>query len=52
MPNRLRKRCGYRGCPNTTTERYCAEHLRLIRRESDRCRGSTQSAATTATGNA
>jgi 5-methylcytosine-specific restriction protein A len=41
MPNRLRKRCGFRGCPNTTTERYCAEHLRLIRRESDRRRGST-----------
>ena len=41
MPNRLRKHCGFRGCPHTTTERYYAEHLRLMRRVSDRRRGST-----------
>jgi len=41
MPAKLKKRCGYRGCPNVTTERYCDEHLRLMRRESDRRRGST-----------
>ena len=22
MPAKLKKRCGYRGCPNVTTERY------------------------------
>ncbi len=42
MPNRLRKRCGFRGCPNLTTERYCAEHLRLARAISDRKRGTTK----------
>jgi len=41
MPARLKKRCGYRGCPNTTTECYCDEHLRLMRREVDRRRGTT-----------
>ena len=41
MPNRLKKRCGYRGCPNTTTDRYCPEHLPLARRFTDRARGTT-----------
>jgi 5-methylcytosine-specific restriction protein A len=42
MPSRLKKRCGFRGCRNTTTERYCPEHLPLARRAVDARRGSTQ----------
>jgi 5-methylcytosine-specific restriction protein A len=42
MPNRLKKRCGHRGCPNTTTERFCPEHLPLARKMIDERRGSTK----------
>ena len=35
-------RCGFRGCPNLTTERYCPEHQRLARAISDRKRGTTK----------
>jgi len=41
MPNRLLKRCAFRGCPNTTRQRYCDEHLPLARKVWDRKRGST-----------
>ena len=41
MPEALKKRCGYRGCPNTTRGRYCDEHLPQARQYYDRRRGST-----------
>ena len=41
MPNRIKKRCGFRGCPNTTSDRYCPEHLPLARRGADERRGTT-----------
>ena len=41
MPDRLKTRCGFRGCPNTTRNRYCEEHLPLARKVWDRKRGST-----------
>ena len=40
MPDLLKKRCGVRGCPNTTRNRYCDEHAPLARRFYDRKRGS------------
>jgi 5-methylcytosine-specific restriction enzyme A len=42
MPQALKKRCGYRGCPNTTRERYCDEHAPLARQFYDRRRGTTK----------
>lgn len=42
MPSRLRKRCGFQGCPNLTLERYCPEHQRQARAISDRKRGTTK----------
>jgi len=41
MPNVLLKRCGFRGCPRTTRQRYCDEHAPLARRFYDRKRGTT-----------
>ena len=41
MPDLLKKRCGFRGCPNTTRQRYCDEHAALATRMYDRNRGST-----------
>jgi 5-methylcytosine-specific restriction protein A len=41
MPYALKKRCGYRGCPNLTRGRYCEEHLPQARQFYDRRRGST-----------
>jgi 5-methylcytosine-specific restriction enzyme A len=41
VPSALKKRCGYRGCPHLTRERYCEEHLPLARKFYDRRRGST-----------
>jgi 5-methylcytosine-specific restriction protein A len=41
MPDLLKKRCGVRGCPNTTRHRYCDEHAPLARRFYDRRRGSS-----------
>ena len=41
MPDLLKKRCGYRGCPNTTRKRYCDQHAALATRMYDRNRGST-----------
>jgi 5-methylcytosine-specific restriction enzyme A len=41
MPNSLKKRCGYPGCPATTRARYCDEHLPLARKVWDRKRGTT-----------
>ena len=40
MPNRLKTRCGYHGCPRTTRNRFCDEHAPLARRVQDRKRGS------------
>jgi len=42
VPSALKKRCGYRGCPNLTRERYCEEHLPFARQVCDRRRGSTK----------
>jgi 5-methylcytosine-specific restriction protein A len=42
MPSALKKRCGFRGCPNLTRGRYCDEHLPLARRFYDQRRGSTK----------
>ena len=41
MPLRLKTRCAVRGCPNTTRQRYCDEHLPLARKVWDRSRGTT-----------
>ena len=41
MPNLLKKRCAFRGCPRTTRHRFCDEHLPLARKVWDRQRGST-----------
>jgi 5-methylcytosine-specific restriction enzyme A len=41
MPLAIPKRCGFRGCPNTTRQRYCEEHLPLARQFYDRRRGSS-----------
>jgi len=41
MPDLLKKRCGFRGCPKTTRQRYCEEHAALATRMYDRSRGST-----------
>jgi len=41
VPDALKKRCGFRGCPRTTRERYCDEHAPLARRFYDRQRGSS-----------
>jgi len=41
MPDLLKKRCGFRGCPNTTRARYCDEHVPLARKFYDRQRGTT-----------
>jgi 5-methylcytosine-specific restriction enzyme A len=41
MPDLLKKRCGFRGCPRTTRQRYCEEHAPLARRFYDRQRGSS-----------
>ena len=41
MPLRLKKRCAFHGCPNTTRQRYCEEHLPLARKVWDRKRGTT-----------
>jgi 5-methylcytosine-specific restriction enzyme A len=42
LPLAIPKRCGFRGCPNTTRERYCDEHLPLARQYYDRRRGTTK----------
>jgi 5-methylcytosine-specific restriction enzyme A len=39
MPRRLKTRCGVRGCPRTTYERYCDEHKALAQRVYDERRG-------------
>ena len=41
MPDRMMKRCGCRGCPNTTRDRYCAEHAPWAAKYYDQRRGST-----------
>jgi 5-methylcytosine-specific restriction enzyme A len=41
VPSALTKRCGFRGCPRTTRQRYCDEHAPLARRFYDRQRGSS-----------
>jgi 5-methylcytosine-specific restriction protein A len=41
MPSVLKKRCAFRGCPKTTRQRYCDEHLPLARKVWDRSRGTT-----------
>jgi 5-methylcytosine-specific restriction enzyme A len=41
MPDLLKKRCGFRGCPKTTRDRYCDKHAPLARRFYDRRRGSS-----------
>jgi len=41
VPDLLKKRCGFRGCPKTTRQRYCDEHAALAARMYDRNRGST-----------
>jgi 5-methylcytosine-specific restriction enzyme A len=41
VPDLLKKRCGFRGCSNTTRKRYCDEHAALATRMYDRNRGST-----------
>src|SRR5688572_9230932 len=41
MPLAIPKRCGFRGCPKTTRQRYCDEHLPLARQFYDRRRGSS-----------
>jgi len=30
MPSKPKKICSYPGCPNVTTERYCAEHKKSM----------------------
>ncbi len=35
MPNLLKKRCAFRGCPNRTRSRYCDKHLPLSRQVYD-----------------
>ena len=42
MPMQLKKRCAVRGCPRTTRNRYCDEHLPLARKLYDRNRGTTK----------
>ena len=42
MPMQLKKRCGYPGCPRTTRQRYCDEHLPIARRYYDARRGTTK----------
>jgi 5-methylcytosine-specific restriction protein A len=42
MPMQPKKRCGYPGCPRTTRQRYCDEHLPIARRFYDRRRGTTK----------
>jgi 5-methylcytosine-specific restriction enzyme A len=42
MPMQLKKRCGYPGCPRTTRQRYCDEHLPAARRFYDARRGTTK----------
>ena len=41
MPQALLKRCGYRGCPNTTCKRYCDQHAPLAAKLFDNRRGTT-----------
>jgi len=41
MPRALLKRCAFRGCPNTTRQRFCEEHAPIARRYYDQRRGST-----------
>jgi 5-methylcytosine-specific restriction enzyme A len=41
VPDLLKKRCGYPGCPGTTRDRYCDEHRPLARRFYDRKRDTT-----------
>jgi 5-methylcytosine-specific restriction protein A len=41
MPLQLKRRCAFHGCPNTTRQRYCDEHLALARKFADRKRGTT-----------
>ena len=40
MPNRMLKRCGIRGCANTTRDRYCEEHAAFAMKLTDRRRKS------------
>jgi len=42
MPSQLKKRCSFRGCPNTTRKRYCDEHVPIARRYFDVRRGTTK----------
>src|SRR5688572_30687082 len=42
MPMQPKKRCGYPGCPRTTRQRYCDDHLPIARRFYDRKRGTTK----------
>ena len=41
MPLAMKKRCGVRGCPNTTRNRFCEEHAPIAAKIYDRKRGST-----------
>jgi 5-methylcytosine-specific restriction enzyme A len=42
MPNLPKRRCAYRGCRNTTRERFCDEHAALAMKLTDNRRGSAR----------